>query len=412
MDFLKKQGLHERSFLVGGAVRDILLNSKIKDIDIAIHGNAINIAKEFSEQEKASFVLLDEHFGTARIVKDRQHIDISTMQGTSIYDDLSNRDITINAMAIPLSDLQSSSVIDPLGGKTDIDSKIIRMVSEKNLMKDPLRLLRVYRFSAALHFRIEDKTLDIVKKHHSLISTVAVERIMDELHHIFVLEDSYLSVAAMLSDGLLYSILPEIKKLDKNKMLENYRAVENFLSVQGLTPKVSDNFKKYFRPAYRKAAVKLAVFFSEPDEANKAAMRLKIPGRERVLIQMIVCNRDILQALITEKKEPEKNDKIIRILKIIGDDIYALSVFAAAYSIQTVSQSSYAELLSFYEEVFKKRMAILPLITGDDIMKTFALSPSPLIGKILGEIRDRVLEGKIFSRTEALCEAGKVLKNS
>jgi tRNA nucleotidyltransferase/poly(A) polymerase len=411
-EFLKKEAAYEQTFIVGGAVRDFLLNSTIKDIDIALKGNAIEIARDFSAKADATFVMLDEDHGVARIVKDRRHIDISKMQGASIYDDLANRDITINAMAIPIAALDPAAVIDPLGGKADLDGKIIKMVSKNNLLKDPLRLLRVYRFAAELSFSIEGNTIDAVKKYSYLIKTVAVERIMDELHHILVLENSCPFVAAMLSDGLLYNILPEIKTLGKNKILENYRAVESFLNVQCLAPNVSESFKKYFRPAYRKAAVKLAVFFSQPDEANKAAMRLKIPGRERVLIQMLVCNRDILQTLISEKKKPEENDKIIKILKMTGDDIYALTVFAAAHSIQTVCQSSYAELLSFYEDVFKKRMAILPLITGNDIMKTFALSPSPLIGKILGEIRDRVLEGKIFSKTEALCKAREIIKNS
>ncbi len=102
IDFAEKQGITGNAFIVGGAVRDILLGKELKDIDIAVKGDAINIAKKFAQEINGSFVLLDKEFGIARIVKNSQFIDISILRGDSIHSDLSERDITINAMAIPL----------------------------------------------------------------------------------------------------------------------------------------------------------------------------------------------------------------------------------------------------------------------------------------------------------------------
>src|SRR5271169_1490331 len=177
-DFALKKGIADDTYIVGGAVRDMLSEIETKDIDLAVAGDALLISKEFAQASGSSFVLLDSTFGIARVVKDSVFLDISAMRGDSITADLAGRDITINAMALPLCEWESKShVIDPFGGQEDLNSGIIRMVSERNIISDPLRTLRIYRFSAALHASIENNTRLALKNHNALLKEVAIERI-------------------------------------------------------------------------------------------------------------------------------------------------------------------------------------------------------------------------------------------
>ena len=164
-DFVSSQQAAGDAFIVGGTVRDFLLNRQIKDADIVVKGDAEKIGRSFSDTAGASFVLLDRYFGIVRVAKNNEFIDICTMHGGSIIDDLAGRDLTINSMAMPLERVRSEKlesgsldfkhiaeklqdiIIDPFDGRHDLKYKIIRMVSEDNLVNDPLRLLRVYRFA-------------------------------------------------------------------------------------------------------------------------------------------------------------------------------------------------------------------------------------------------------------------------
>jgi len=235
-NFAERRGISDSAFIVGGAVRDILLGNEKKDIDIAIKGDSLNIAKDFAKDRRGSFVLLDADFQTARVVKNGYFLDISAMRGNSIHDDLSERDITINAMAIPLSEVKSqesevrSRTIDPFNGKNDLADKIIRMVSEENLIKDPLRILRIYRFAAALNFSIEDDTLSAAERLAPLISSVAVERIAEELRYIVRLDNSYKTMKALLDNKILANIFPELKEDFRFQGLELYKNVEDILN--------------------------------------------------------------------------------------------------------------------------------------------------------------------------------------
>jgi len=103
VSFLKQKNLYEKSYLVGGSVRDLLLQKPLKDIDFAIKTDTIKLAREFARQTNGSFVLLDEFFSIGRVVKDDITIDFAELRGGSIEADLRERDFTINSMAVPLS---------------------------------------------------------------------------------------------------------------------------------------------------------------------------------------------------------------------------------------------------------------------------------------------------------------------
>ena len=218
-DFAAVKGLAADSFLVGGTVRDMLLDRATRDIDIAVKGDTVEIGRSFADAVGGSFILLDADFGIVRVVNKNETVDLCRMLGGSIMDDLANRDLTINAMAIPLQEINNAGIsqtalaeklIDPFNGKHDLKYRIIRMVSEANLISDPLRLLRIYRFAATLNFTVEVHTSAAVSTHASLISDAAVERIAEELRHLLIVDDSYSSIREMEKNSLLLHLLPEL----------------------------------------------------------------------------------------------------------------------------------------------------------------------------------------------------------
>lgn len=429
IDYAKKEGIATNSFIVGGAVRDILLGKELKDIDIAIKGDAINIAKKFAYKINASFVLMDKKFGIARVVlsedkgqktkirnqkKESCFIDICMLRGNSIYDDLSERDITINAMAIPLIKVRSqeskvkSQIIDPFDGRSDLLNKIIRMVSEENLIKDPLRIIRIYRFAATLNFSIEKNTLNTTKRLSHLITSVSVERIADELRYIIRLNDSYKTITTLINNRILSNIFPKIKI----SSLKLYKITEEILNnpsnIIRLPAKYLEPLNQYFKIDYIRICLKLSTIFHDPDIAKQSAMRLKLSKKEVEFVHKMVLNRKRVLEFYKETKEIADETKIIRLLKELRDDIYPLIILAIA---QRHSITPFCKkVIRVYEDVFKPRVALLPIITGKDLIDIFNLKPSPFFKKILSQIEDMILDGKMSSEEEALKMTKAILK--
>lgn len=413
IDFSEKEGIATDSFIVGGAVRDILLGKELKDIDIAVKGDALNIAKKFAEKVNASFVLLDKEFGIARVIKNNRFIDICLMRGDTIYDDLSDRDITINAMAISLTGLEPSALslqplIDPFNGKNDLFNGTIKMVSEENLIKDPLRILRIYRFAASLDFSIEEDTLNAAERLAPLITSVAVERIAEELRYIVRLDDSYKTMKALMDNRILANIFPEVRI----NSLKLYKTTEEILSNPSDSLQLSAfslmPLIKYFETEYRYICLKLSTLFPNPDSAKRSAIRLKMSRKEVEFIHEMVLNCNKILNSYKEIQGMADETKIIGLLKEFRDDVYPLIILAIA---QEPSITVFCkEIVRFYDNVFKPRTALLPIITGDDLINTFNLKPSPIFKELLAEIEDMILYGRISSKEEALKIAEEMLK--
>jgi poly(A) polymerase len=163
---LLAQKRREEVYLVGGAVRDLLLGRLMgKDFDFVVQSDAEGLAKEIAREVGGHDFPLDEGFGTWRVVlkkkRKKTELDFSRMQGKDIFEDLRQRDFTINSIAIHLKDigrLSEACLIDPLNGLGDLRKRILRASSEESLRQDPLRMLRAFRFASILNFSVEDET--------------------------------------------------------------------------------------------------------------------------------------------------------------------------------------------------------------------------------------------------------------
>ncbi len=169
------------SALVGGSVRDGLLNRKRPkpDLDFVIPTNAIKFSENLSTKINANFIKLDEKRDIARIVVNGWTLDFASQVGDSLKDDLLRRDFRINAIALRFE--EKPEIFDPTGGIDDLKSKKIVAISEKNLIDDPLRILRGFRLMCELNFELDKETQRLLKNNVDKLSNVAPERIKMEV---------------------------------------------------------------------------------------------------------------------------------------------------------------------------------------------------------------------------------------
>ena len=224
--------LFKQAFLVGGAVRDAVLKKQVKDLDLAVEGGPDFAARvrKLAYRLRASSFALDEERQVYRLTQRSTglQLDISPFQGKDLNEDLMRRDFTVNAIALPLTPgfrpvpdkktglfampaVKQADLIDPAGGWKDLKAGVIRVVGPKALTEDPLRLLRAFRFSAGLGFKIEPATLKLIKRHSALITKSAPERIHDELLLILASPAAAERTKELYAAGLLTAIVPELE---------------------------------------------------------------------------------------------------------------------------------------------------------------------------------------------------------
>ena len=175
--------LPKGSYLVGGYIRDIILGREPEkvDFDIVVPLNAIEIGKKVADYIGAKLIILDEKREVVRIILKDIYIDIANQVSFSIEGDLHSRDFTINSIAFLLNE---KCLCDPLNGLKDLEHSILRTHSEKNLINDPLRILRCFRFVSEFNFKIDLDLISFIKKNKEKLYLVAKERINYEIHKI------------------------------------------------------------------------------------------------------------------------------------------------------------------------------------------------------------------------------------
>ncbi len=465
IDFLPGFCPGSEMYVVGGTVRDILMGRVVKDVDVVLSGDPIAVARAFAVEVRGSFVWLHEGDGipgnkfspTARVVKGAGVVDFTALRGGCLKNDLLSRDFTLNALAMPLSALSGDTVgdmiVDVTTGLDDLRSGTIRMVNRENLVEDPLRLLRAYRFSAQLGLRIEPDTLEAISDLRTLIHRAATERIWSELKGVLAAESSAGVIGSMVDSGLLFELLPELQTAEAvtqnayhnldvlQHTLAAYQAAETEINdPQGRGLPSPQGFRQYLaHPPGTLAILKLAVLLHDIGKPLTRAVgsdaRVTFHDHARVGAEMA---RDILLRFKASQREVELTCKLIahhmrlchtsctelvgnkramvRLLNKVGADIHALIIIALADTqAKTVSHRDEiihmaGDILGFYTGQYMSRMRAPRLITGHDLIDGFGLRPSPEFSLILEHIHNKSLEGAINSRQEALSEVRAYLQ--
>ena len=211
-------GQDVQAYLVGGCVRDRLLGRPVYDLDVAVAGDGLHLARRLANRFGGAYYPLDEMRGTGRaILRDQEGrhlvVDIAKLRGPDLAADLADRDYTINALAAGVR--APEEIIDLHGGLDDLRAKTIRPVSEASIRNDPLRALRAVRQAAELGFALAPQTESLIRRDGAAIASpgVAGERIRDELARLLALPHSAESLARLDDLGLLTAILPELAPL-------------------------------------------------------------------------------------------------------------------------------------------------------------------------------------------------------
>jgi tRNA nucleotidyltransferase/poly(A) polymerase len=257
------------TYLVGGSIRDCLLGYPPTDYDVVVSENAEKYAQQIALNLTGRLVKIGKPGQTImRVVSKGIVVDISTLNGKTIAEDLHKRDFTINAMAY---DLSSKTLLDNAGGQTDLVKNTIRMLSPQSFVNDPLRLLRAYRLAACLNFAIEPKTVSAIERHAELIQHAAGERIRDELFKMLSAGTSYPCVSQMTDSGLLIQIFPELLK-----RLKDQADVPGRRHPIGQTLAAYNQLEILLNDLYQILPRSLESFFDGLDDSAKALLKFSM----------------------------------------------------------------------------------------------------------------------------------------
>ncbi len=202
-------------WLVGGAVRDMLLGLHPHDWDFAVQGDGLRTARRVADALGGRYYPLDEKRGAGRVIVTppgghrRVTLDFAALRGSTLRADLRLRDFTVNAIAATLD----GKLFDPLGGQRDLEARLIRMAYDRAFRDDPVRPLRAVRLARQLDFRLEEKTAMAVRLHAAMIHNTAQERIQAELTRLMALASAVPGLRDLHHLGLLEYLLPEVDAL-------------------------------------------------------------------------------------------------------------------------------------------------------------------------------------------------------
>jgi len=458
--FFASQGA--AAYLVGGYLRDSLLGLDSKDIDVAVKGDAVVLARELADSMGGAFVGLDTERGIARVVfvESGLVVDVSTYEG-DILKDLARRDFTIDAMALPLGDMEElgwrEQVLDPLGGRRDMSLKLIRMTARDVFKEDPLRLLRALRLAHRLGFQIEEATEGQVRRDTARLAQVSAERVRDEFLALISPDGAYEGLGRLDGLGLLDYIIPELalaKGVSQPKehywdvfehTMQTVKAAERITSSRAddaLAQDVygGDDVSSYFGEHVgdghtRRTLLKLGALFH--DIAKPQTKAVDATGRTRFLghpvlgasmaqkrlraLRMSARSVKSVGLMVEHHLRPTQMSQGVetptarathRFYRELGDT--AVSVLYLSLADYVAARGPRLEVEEWRNRVAQvnhvlenKRREEAPerkerLVTGHDLIEAFQLRPGPMFQTLLEGVEEAQAMGEVRDRVEAL----------
>lgn len=460
-EYLRKIASIEDSYLVGGFLRDLVIGRKLKrELDIVIPIELDLFVRAFADEIGGSYFPLEKENGVFCVVKQTEkgpwRFDFSRMRGKEIVEDLHCRDFTINALAVNVNDIiidpERLDIIDPLGGIRDIESKRIKVISERSFIDDPLRLIRGVRFSALLGFDISDDTLELIRRNSVLLNRVSFERIRDELVLIFSAPNSSRYIEMLDDLSLLGQVIPEIMRLKDQIIVsgEDLKLWDHSIKTLRFAEKILDNLVWPFDIATdeisghmsreleygvpRQIALKFSSLLHDigkPDtfstgedgavhfighQSLGAKMNMEITQRLRFgteaqrYIERLTENH--LRPLLLAREQIVTHRAVYRFFRDTREDGLSILIMALAdaESKEHVTEGipaidkvkeTIARMLSIYLSIAEKDKD-RPFITGHDLINLFGLKPGPIFKEILADLREKQILGILKNREDAI----------
>ncbi len=408
------------AYYAGGSVRDLLRGQVPKDIDVATDARPEAVQKMFPRT-----YAVGAHFGVIVVLENGLQFEVATFRSDGVYldgrrptevhfataeEDAARRDFTINGMFF---DPEAQEVIDFVGGRADLEARLIRAIGDpaQRFAEDRLRILRAVRFATVLEFEIEPSTWDAVVTHAPSINEISAERVREELVRIFMSPRRVRGWDLLDASGLMRAILPEVEAMKgceqppqfhpEGDVFKHTRIMLDLLPKEASLPLV---FSVLFHDIGKPPTSSL-------DENG----RIRFNGHDRIGAEM---TEAVMQRLRFSRAEIEATVEAVRQHMVFKDvpnmrvaklkRFMARPTFEDELELHRVDCASSHGMMDNYDFLRQKKEEFAnepiippPLVRGDDLI-ALGLKPGPRFGEILEAVETRQLEGALTNREEAL----------